>query len=183
MLAVQRVAVGSANPVKVAAVRHVIAQVWPEAEIVALEVDSGVGAMPASNEEGRRGAQQRAERALAATAATDLGVGLEGALDDTPWGMYITNWVAMVDGKGAVGLASGGRLPLPECMAAELRAGGELGPIIDRYSGIANSKQHDGAAGFLTGGVIPRELAFRVGVAFALAPFLHQELYTRHRKG
>jgi non-canonical (house-cleaning) NTP pyrophosphatase len=34
-----------------------------------------------------------------------------------------------------------------------------------------------GATGFLTRGIISRELSFRIAVAFALAPFLHVELY------
>jgi len=171
-----RVAIGSTNPVKVAAVQHVIRQAWPGAQFVSLAVDSGVSAMPRNDVEGIAGATTRARQALA-QADADLGVGLEGALDDTPLAMYITNWVAIVDRLGGLGLGNGGKLPLPACIASELRAGGELGPIIDRYSGQRNSKQHQGAAGFLTSGIIPREMAFRLGVAFALAPFLHRDLY------
>jgi inosine/xanthosine triphosphatase len=170
------IAIGSTNPAKVTAVRQAVLAVWPEAQLCPVAVDSGVGAMPMSDEEGVRGALQRARAAREITQA-DLGIGLEGAAQDLPRGMVLTNWVAIVAQDGRTSVTSGGRLPLPEVIARELRAGGELGPIIDRYTGRANTKQHEGAAGFLTSGLIPRDQAFQIAVAFALAPFLHPELY------
>jgi len=153
------IAVGSTNPVKVTAVRRIVCTVWPDARLVPVAVDSSVSAMPMSDAEGH--------------------IGLEGAVSESPHGMYIANWVAIIDRGGRTSLANGGHLPLPECIAQEVRAGVELGPLVDRYSGQANSKQHDGAAGYLTSGLVPRAMAFQVAVAFALAPFLHPELYAR----
>lgn len=170
------IAIGSTNPVKVAAVRGIVSAVWPAARLVPVPVDSGVGKMPMSDEKGKHGALQRARQAQKLTGA-DVGIGLEGAIHQAPEGMYTTNWVAIIDRDGRTSLANGGRLPLPECIARELRDGEELGPIIDRYSGQLNSKQHQGAAGYLTSGLVPREAAFQIAVAFALAPFLHPELY------
>jgi inosine/xanthosine triphosphatase len=170
------VAVGSANPVKVQAVRLAITQVWPDATIQGVEVDSGVGLMPLGDEAGQMGARERAHAARSALDA-DLGVGLEGTVVDAPTGMYVTNWVAVIDRAGRTSVADGGRLPLPEIIAREIRSGAELGPVIDRHTGQHNSKGHMGATGFLTRGIISRELSFRIAVAFALAPFLHVELY------
>jgi inosine/xanthosine triphosphatase len=172
------IAVGSTNPVKVAAVRRAVCTVWPDARLVPVAVDSSVSAMPTSNAEGQRGALERARRARE-IAGADMGIGLEGAVSESPHGMYIANWVAIIDREGRTSLANGGHLPLPECIAQEVRAGAELGPLIDRYSGQTNSKQHDGAAGYLTSGLVPRAMAFQVAVAFALAPFLHPELYAQ----
>lgn len=176
LLDVRRVAVGSTNPVKVAAVRQMVALAWPGAQVAAVAAESGVSDMPASDEEGRRGALARARAALAAGQA-DLGLGLEGAVGEQDGGMYLTNWVAVVARDGRSSVTHGGLLPLPACIAERVRAGDELGPVIDEYSGQANSKQHQGAAGFLTAGLLPRERAFEVAVALALAPFLHPELY------
>ena len=161
---------------KVCAVRRIVSGPWPQARLVPVSVDSGVATMPMSGEEGAQGALQRAEKALQVVGA-DLGIGLEGAVEEAPQGMYITNWVAVVGRDGRSSLANGGKLLLPECIAQELRRGAELGPLIDRYSDQANSKQQQGAAGFLTCGLVPRVMAFQVGVAFALAPFLRPELY------
>lgn len=170
------VAIGSTNPAKVRAVRGAIQTIWPDAVLTPAQVDSGVNAMPLSDDEGAQGALLRARRARELLDA-DLGVGLEGAAHDTLEAMYLTNWVAIVDRAGRSSLANGGRLLLPPVIACELRAGAELGPIIDRYSGQTESKCHDGAAGYLTKGLVPRDQAFQIAVAFALAPFLHPELY------
>jgi len=172
----RRVAVGSRNPIKLAAVRAVMLKIWPQARVIAVDVSSGVSEMPANGAEGRQGARQRAIAARA-LADADLGVGLEGALDASAEGMYITNWVALVDREGTLGMGNGGWLPLPASVADELRAGAELGPIIDRLSGQAHSKQRQGAAGFFTRGIVARQTAFEIGVAFALAPFLRRSLY------
>ena len=175
---VRTIAIGSTNPAKVRSVRQAVSPVWPQVELTPVAVESGVSDMPASNAEGIQGALQRARLSRQVTDA-DLGVGLEGAVDDAGEPMYLCNWAAIVDREGRTSVASGGRLPLPNCLAREIRTGAELGPVIDRYSGQADSKQHDGAAGFLTLGSVPRELVFRVAVAFALAPFLRPELYDR----
>jgi inosine/xanthosine triphosphatase len=172
------VAIGSTNPVKVGAVRRVILEVWPEAHLHAVAVASGVSAMPMSDEEGERGALVRATRAREQLDA-HLGVGLEGAVHELPLGMYVTNWVAVVARDGRSSVAAGARLPVPECVARQVRAGVELGNVIDHLSGQTGSKQHQGTAGFLTRGLVPREEAFRIAVAFAMVPFLRPELYAR----
>ncbi|MBC7255034.1 MAG: DUF84 family protein [Chloroflexi bacterium] len=171
-----RVAVGSTNPVKVRAVRRAVLRAWPEAEIVAMEVPSGVSEMPLSAEEGKRGALQRAAAARGAADA-DLGIGLEGAVEERPEGLYLTGWVAAMDRTGYAILVQTAAMPLPIPIAEEIRSGAELGPVMDRYSGQNNSKQHLGAVGFLTRGLVPRSLGFYVGVGLALAPWLRPELY------
>lgn len=170
------IAIGSTNLTKIAAVRRAVRRVWPAATLLPVEVDSGVGEMPLSDEEGKRGALQRALRARQAEDA-DLGIGMEGAVEQRPEALYLTNWIAVVDREGYQSIAQGGSLPLPDCIAREVLAGAELGPVIDHYSGQHNSKQQQGAAGFLTRGIVPRTLTFFVGVGLALAPWLSETLY------
>jgi inosine/xanthosine triphosphatase len=172
------VAVGSTNRVKVEAVRLVISAIWPSAQIRPVAVASGVPDMPMSDDEGRRGALQRAESAMTACAA-QLGFGLEGAVAFSGDTLYVTNWVAVVDQHGHTSVTNGGRLPLPQCIAHDLMHGHELGPLMDRLTGESDSKQHMGAAGYLTRGLVPRTEAFRIAVAYALAPFLSPELYSQ----
>jgi len=173
---VRTIAIGSTNDAKVRAVRWAASRVWPGVTYHPVEVPSGVSEMPMSDEEGARGALTRAQRARQ-TVDADLGVGLEGSVVDGSHGMYLTGWVAVVDRRGRTGLASGARIPLPEIIARRLRAGEELGPVIDALSGRQDSKQHEGAAGYLTRGLLPRHLAFGVAVLCALAPFLREDLY------
>ena len=176
---VRTIAIGSTNRAKISAVRKVASRVWPEAVYRPTFVESGVAVMPLTDQEAAKGARQRAARAREACDA-DLGIGLEGSVVEMAEGMYLTGWVAIVDRQGRTGLASGARLPLPEVIAAEVRAGEELGPIIDRYAGESDTRQHQGAAGYLTRGLLPRDGAFGVAVASALAPFLWPELYDRN---
>lgn len=174
----KRVAVGSTNPIKVAAVKSVVSKIWPEAEVVCLEVCSGVSEMPTSTEEAITGAKNRAARSRQ-MAGADIGIGLEGGTIDTPHGMFLANWAASYDGNGGFGVGHGGYIPLPEVVAKKIRKGGELGPVMDELRGEKNTKQKDGAVGFLTNGMVPRQAAFERGIVFALARYLNTDMYNR----
>ncbi len=171
------IAIGSTNRAKIRAVRSAVEAVWPDAELAAVAAPSGVSEMPMSAAEGQRGAIERARQALAMTPGAALGIGMEGAAQEDGGTLYLTNWVAVVDPEGRQSLANGGSLPLPEQIARELRAGGELGPIMDRLTRERDTKHGLGAAGILTRGLVPRDLTFRVGVGLALARFLRPDLY------
>jgi len=170
------IAVGSTNPAKVDAVRQAVELVWPACKLLPVAAPSGDSEMPMTDGEGRQGALNRARNALASTGA-DLAIGMEGAAQDGPDGMMLDNWVAVVDQEGRSSVASGGRLPLPACVADALRSGEELGPLMDRITGTPHSKQLLGASGYLSRGIAPRSLVFRIGVGLALSPFLCPELY------
>ena len=176
----QRVAVGSQNPTKVASVTHVVRRLWPDVEVVAVEVPSGVGVQPASDEEAICGARNRAQQALA-SAGADLGVGLEGSVIDTAHGMFLEGWTVVVDRQGREGIASGGRILLPRQIAAAVRAGAEVGPVSSCLTGIPRIKERQGTVGYLTNGLVTRVTAQEKTVAYALARFLHPELYEEER--
>jgi inosine/xanthosine triphosphatase len=167
----RRIAVGSANPGKIAAVRQAVARYWSRATVEGIDVPSGVPDQPRNDAEGARGAVLRADAARRARDA-DLGIGLEGSSDEHPWGMYTVAWVAAVDRAGRVGLASTGRCPLPTPVAAGIRAGGELGPLVDALLGEANTKHRGGASAAFTAGHAGRIDSLAGGVVYACAPFL-----------
>ncbi len=171
-----KIAVGSTNPVKVAAVRQVALRCWPEAQIIAVEAPSGVARMPMSDAESLRGAQNRALAALA-QAQADLGVGLEGGVNPEEIGLVLHGWVAVVDGNGRIGIGGSGRLPLPPVIARRVLAGEELGPVMDELLGQVEVRKQGGAVGALTAGLVLRQDAFAQGVAYALAPFVSPHLY------
>ncbi len=171
-----KIAVGSTNPTKIAAVETIAKKFWPEAEIIALAVPSGVSEMPMSDDETITGARNRARAALQAADA-DLGFGLEGGVHPDKLGLLLQGWVAVTDGNGREGVAGAGRLPLPPMIANRILAGEELGPLMDDLLGESNVKAKGGAVGALTGGLIPRGQAFALGVGYALAPFVAPEFY------
>ncbi len=184
MRTVQRIAVGSTNPVKIAAVRAVTAHAFPAVEIISLSVNSGVPQQPWGDAETRRGALNRARAALAtigADASTEhakvLGVGLEGGMVETEMGLMTCAWCIIVDPGGRVGVGGGVHMLVPPSVAQILRAGGELGPAMDRLSGQHNTKQMQGAVGILTGGLSNRQKAYEQLVAMALAPFVQAKYY------
>jgi inosine/xanthosine triphosphatase len=171
-----KIAVGTQNPVKVAAVMNVVKRVWPGSEIISVKVPSDVSEQPMSDEEAIEGARNRARLALEKTGA-DLGIGLEGCGVETEYGMFLTGWVVAVDKKGRMGIGCGGRMLLPSKVASEVRKGKELGPVMDAFVGDHNTKQKEGAVGILTRGLIVREEAFHVPLIYALARFYNNEWY------
>lgn len=171
-----KIAVGSNNPVKVGAVEAIIARVWPMADVDSVPVPSGVSPMPMDDDECIRGALARAVASRNAVDA-DLGVGLEGGVHATDHHLFLTGWVAIVDRNGRKSVASASRLPLPEPIATAVRAGRELGPLMDEITGRQETRQAEGAIGILTQGLMTRQASFEAAVAYALAPWLRPELY------
>ncbi|MBX2998387.1 MAG: inosine/xanthosine triphosphatase [Caldilineaceae bacterium] len=171
-----KIAIGSTNPTKIQAAERAARKVWPQAQIVAAEVASGVAAQPMNDEETIRGAINRAKAALLAADA-EIGMGVEGGIEDTPFGMFTTGWGAVVDRKGRLGIGGGGSVLLPESIAERLRAGEELGPEMDRFSGLKNVRQNQGAIGIFTDGLVSRSEALEVALTYALARFICPDYY------
>lgn len=173
---IQTIGVGSTNPVKVRAVTQAIERVWPTVVIESVQVESGVRAQPMSDDEAITGATNRARSAQQVSNA-DLGIGLEGSVADSPYGMFVTGWAAVVDRSGTLGIGGSGRFLVPATIADGLRNGGELGTLMDQLVGQTNTKQRQGAVGILTGGMISRTEALASAVIFALTRFLNPAYY------
>jgi inosine/xanthosine triphosphatase len=169
-------AVGSTNPAKVRAVRAALDRLAPDCRIEAIAVPSGVGPQPVGDEATRAGARERALAARAASGA-DLGLGLEGGVAFDGPRLWLLSWVAAVDAGGREGYASGLRMLLPPALATGLRAGAELGTLIDELFGVRDAKSASGAIGLLTAGAVSRTEAFTHLVAMSLAPWIHPDHY------
>jgi inosine/xanthosine triphosphatase len=170
--AVRRVAVGSTNPVKLGAVRAVMAAVAPGASVEGVGVPSGVPDQPWGDAETIRGARERARGAREALRA-DLGIGIEGGVVETDDGALRTcAWAVAVGPEGLVGTGGSLAMPLPPAVANDLRSGVELGHAMDRLTGAHDTKRGAGAVGILTGGLVDRQRAYEVLVAYALAPLI-----------
>jgi len=149
--------VGSKNPVKVGAVEEAFKKYWPECEVVGVEVESGVSSQPMSEEETVDGARNRARSCIG---DNDCGVGIEGGVCEIEGKMLECAWVAIVNKEGIEGLGGGLYFELPEKIAEKIREGGELGPIMDEFSGESNVKQGQGAIGIFTKGQLDRKQAY-----------------------
>jgi inosine/xanthosine triphosphatase len=176
-----RAAVGSQNPVKVAAARTVLARCAPELVVSGIEVASGVPDQPWGDEETQAGARARARGALAASGA-DLGIGLEGGVVREPDGRVRTcAWAVVVDRYGREGIGGSLAMPLPPSVVELLEAGEELGHAMDRVARTSGTKHAGGAVGILTAGLLTREAAYEVLCTYALAPWLGAAFWPAER--
>ncbi|MEE8392271.1 MAG: inosine/xanthosine triphosphatase [Anaerolineae bacterium] len=172
-----KVTVGSANPVKIAATLAILRRVYgDDVDVEPATVESGVSHQPWGNEEARRGALNRARAAQRVNDAT-LGVGFEGGLLEVEGQTFTCAWCAVVRDDGVVGVAGGESVLLPPSVAADVRAGTELGLAMDTLTGLHNTKQGSGAIGILTGGILDRQTAYEHLLTMALARLLTPSYY------
>ncbi|MFV8827621.1 DUF84 family protein [Alkalihalobacterium sp. APHAB7] len=150
-------AVGSTNPAKISAVRSVFTQ--DKVNTIGMEVGSGVSAQPFSDQETMEGALYRAKACLV-NEQVQIGFGLEGGVTETKAGLMLCNWGALVDRNGEIIVASGAKIVLPEQIASQVRAGIELGEVIDRYAKERDVRKKGGAIGILTNGWVTRSSMF-----------------------
>jgi len=145
-------AAGTTNPTKLTAVERVAHDLFGPVQIVSVVIDLAIPAQPWGDDETAQGALDRAKATLTQTDA-DYGIGLESGLADGPdERIYVISWAAVVDRNGKRGFGSGERFALPTDLNAALRAGAELGPLLDAYFGTAKLGQHQGAVGLLSAG-------------------------------
>jgi inosine/xanthosine triphosphatase len=171
-LVVSRVAVGSTNPVKVGAARSVMAKLATDVEVTGVSVPSGVPDQPWGDEETIRGAVARA-RAARESLDADIGIGIEGGVVAAADGSVRScAWVAATARDGREGIGGSLAFTLPDDVAALVRDGMELGHAMDAVGGTHNVKQGVGAVGVLTHGLVTRQQAYEVLVAYALVPLL-----------
>lgn len=167
-----RICVGSGNPVKRRAVASAVEGVIEDATVDAVPVASDVAEQPTGHAETIAGAENRARNVLAESDAA-LGVGLEGGVAgfDGTDGLFLVMWAAVTDGD-QMGHGSGPAVKLPDGVAAKIRDGAELGPVMDDLLGEDDVAKKQGAAGAFTAGKVDRTEALSVAVAGAMAPFV-----------
>ena len=180
-----RVAVGSKNPVKVAAVRQAFFRAFPDRPLVCVghDVPSGVSDQPWGRDETRQGALQRAHGALLAEAGADYAVGVEGGVVEAHDGcLRSVAYVAIHRGRDlriSVEQTASFKLPprVERLLLGEEPGHGklELGAACDLVFNETNSKQQGGTVGAVTRGLLDRTTYYEHAVVCALAPFLHDD--------
>jgi len=148
-----RIVIGSKNPAKITAVQNSFGQ--EDTEFTSIDIPSGVNDQPFSDEETIRGAVNRAVGALK-HGNGDIGIGLEGGVQETSHGLLLCNWGALAASGREPVIAGGARFLLPEEVAVRLRAGEELGPVMDDYAKKKNVRKQEGAVGIFTNGLVNR---------------------------
>ena len=153
------VAIGTKNKAKTAAVEEVLKQYFENIDFVHISVPSGVAEQPFSDAETRQGAINRAVNTREETGA-DLSFGLEGGVYELDGAIYCCNWGAVAIKDGPVISSSGASFILPEEIAQQLQEGKELGPVMDTFTRTKDIRQHAGAIGIFTDGLVDRKAMF-----------------------
>ena len=187
-----RIALGSQRAAKVEALRASLARIatideaWRDARIVARSVETGVPAMPLTNDELMRGAKTRAEAMrqllLEERTSAELYVGLEGGFHsvslDGQWHTFLCGWAYATDGeRGNFGAAPS--ISVPAFIARRVIDGRrELSEVIDEVTGGEDVRSRQGAWGVLSCDLLTRSHSFEAALVAAFAPFYNKRLYT-----
>lgn len=175
-----KIIVGTANPAKMAAVEAVAKYYFADAVVQGLNTPSGVADMPQSDEEGVKGARNRALACLSADPTCDLGIGLESTLNEKPWGLFAVTWCVAINREGQEIVGSGQNVPMPKLFHDALRNGTELRPLIQQFD--IPYEHSRGLLGVLTGGAYTREKSLEDALMVTLQAFTHPDLYNLKKK-
>ncbi|MEM3042967.1 MAG: inosine/xanthosine triphosphatase [Thermoplasmata archaeon] len=175
-----RVAVGSTNPVKLAAVRAALKRVFRgrRVSVRSVRVSPGVPAEPFGNDV-IMGAVNRAREALRRSRA-DLGVGIEAGLF---WLRALRDFLdvqycAIADRGGRVTLGHGPGFRYPPAVIERVRAGETVGGAMGGITGIKRIGRKGGVVGYLSRGALDRRRLTESAVIAALIPRLSPGLYS-----
>jgi inosine/xanthosine triphosphatase len=187
-----KIALGSNRAAKVMAVRAAVQRIatveksWHEASIIQRAVSISVPAMPLTDWELMRGAQERAEavRELLKDEGTDaqLYVGLEGGFHSVSmegvWHTFLRGWAYATDGeRGSFGMSPS--ITVPDSIARRVMSGRrELSVVIDEVAGEHDVRSRQGAWGVLSRDLLTRSMSFEAALIAAFAPFYNSGLYT-----
>lgn len=164
--------VASANPAKIKAVASAFAELFPDEtiEVQGVAVPSGVAAQPMSSDETLLGAMNRV--AELASFSADFRVAIEAGLD----GDFTFAWM-VIEHQGKIGKARSASLMLPPVALAQLKAGKELGDVMDAMFEQNNIKQKGGAIALLTQNKLSRSSVYHQALILAMIPFLNPDLF------
>lgn len=153
-----KICIGTTNQAKVEAVKKAFED-YEEVVFAKYKVESGVREQPFSDEETIEGALNRAKQAIV-KGNGEIGIGLEGGVHRSKYGLFLCNWGALVCNDGTTYIGGGARLPLPVDIAEKLKNGEELGPVMEKFANRKNIRQGEGAIGIFTNGRINRSNMF-----------------------
>ena len=171
--------VGSKNPVKINAAKHIFAMYFPKQiiECSGVHAPSDVPEQPLGEEQTCLGAQNRVNYCKTQYQA-DYYVAMEGGAAQFSYGAATFAYVVIDNGSQQV-TGRSSNLPLPMVFYKALLQGKELGDVMDNAFNTINIKQQGGAIGLLTNHHATRESTYTQALTLAMAPFLNPTLYNQ----
>ena len=171
------IAVGSTNPTKIDPVKEIFLHHFKNVQVIGVSVASGISDQPMSDDDMYQGALTRAKNALKKVKGAEYGVGIEGGIHKYSYGWFERSIVVIIDKKGNIGIGASGGLHLPDAIVNRIHKGKNLEQAVDELFGTDKIGEGIGMFGVMTKGVVTRKEGVAHGVAFALARFLHEDVY------
>ena len=165
------IAVGSANPVKVEAVRNVMERIFGQVRIFAYDVPSGVPEQPFGDQT-QEGAKNRAKAALHDHA---LSVGIEAGVFEMFDTLYDFQYCAILDREGRYTIGTGSGFRYPDSVVELVRKGKTVGEAMKIVYGETNAGKTMGAIGILSKGLLDRRSLTEQSVLAAMIPRIWDE--------
>ncbi len=176
-----RVSVGSANPVKIAAVESEVARILgTPVAVQAYDVASGVPEQPREDQT-LAGARGRAEAALEAWPDADYAVGVEAGLNQDTAGAawYDAQACVVLDRSGHATDGWGPAFQYPDWVTRRALEGEMISDILGPVAGDPRIGGTTGAVGYLTDGLLERTELTRIAVLMAFVPRIRRSLYVQ----
>ena len=168
---VLEIAVGSANQVKVAAVRAIMEKIYGNVKVIPVEVSSGVPPQP-FGEQTHQGSENRARAALG---DHDMAVGIEAGVFEMLDGLYDIQHCTIITKDGRITYGHGMGFRYPDRIAELVRNGMTVGEAMKEVYGSTEIGKKQGAIGLLSKGLIDREKLTEQSVTAAMIPRLWDE--------
>ena len=129
-----KIALGTAYEQKINYLKEVLDDIGVRAEIIPVEVKSGISSQPLTSAETKKGSINRAGEALRKINKVDLGLGVEIGYEQNSQGKYeILCWVTIIDKKGNQISAQSHRFLLPKFHQEILKKNQFLGDYVRDY--------------------------------------------------
>ena len=165
---VMDIAVGSINPVKIAAVRSVMERIYGDVKVVGVDVSSGVPPQPFEGQT-HQGSENRARAALG---DHDMAVGIEAGVFEMLDGLYDIQHCTIISKDGKVTYGHGSGFRYPDSIADLVRKGMTVGEAVKEIYGSTEIGKKKGAIGLLSKGLIDRKTLTEQSVTAAMIPRL-----------
>ncbi len=170
-----KIAIGTTNKLKIAAITEALKPIFKDAQFVIADVKSGVSDDPKGDEEGIKGAINRAKKARDIENA-DMGVGPEGITSKCSYGTFVYGYVAIVDRNDKLGIGASAKVMLPDKLSNMLDSGKGLAEAMAEISGKTKNelRMEFGTNGILTNGMYDRNKEFVDATLCAVARFINK---------
>lgn len=135
------IAVGTVSAQKVQYLRHVVDRIGMKANLIPVQVSSGVSEQPLTMAETKRGSIHRAQRALDAIEQASCAIGIEVGYEPDAKSRYsIFAWGTVIDRSNRIISQRSQSLLLPEYFQRVIQKGLQVGDYVHDYERISHGR-------------------------------------------